>query len=50
MMDLTHPSLDAMTWQYTDQGSVPGIRGNVDMDECWDIEKLYWKHRKDKKK
>lgn len=22
-------------WQYTSQGSVPGINGNVDMNECY---------------
>lgn len=50
MMDLTHPDLGAMTWQYSDRGHIPGIKGYVDMDECWDIEKLKWKHVKKKKK
>lgn len=43
IMNLTHPKLDPMAWQYTDKGHIPGIEGTVDLDECWDMEKLRWK-------
>ena len=31
------PNLGEKIWQYTSRGSVPGIKGNVDLDVCYDM-------------
>lgn len=44
VMQLAHPTLRPVVWQYTDQGTLPGITGPVDLDECWDMEAIRWQH------
>ena len=34
------PGLHPRVWQYTDKGKVPGIVGDVDLDECWELTDL----------
>lgn len=34
------PGIHARMWQYSCKGNLPGIKGDVDLDECWEIEDL----------
>lgn len=34
------PGLHPRIWQYSDKGNLPGITGDVDLDECWEIQDL----------
>lgn len=34
---MAYPGTQAIMWQYTDRGHHPGIAGNVDLDECWEM-------------
>lgn len=39
-LDLRHPGNGASLWQYTERGSHEGIKGNVDVNECWEMERI----------
>lgn len=34
---MAYPGTQAIMWQYTDRGHHPGIVGDVDLDECWEM-------------
>ena len=39
-LNKVRPGLHARIWQYSDKGKIKGITGNVDLDECWEIEDI----------
>jgi len=41
---LMHPASHAIMWQYTEKGSVEGIVGNVDLNECWEMASIKFRY------
>lgn len=39
-LNKVRPGLHARMWQYSDKGKIKGITGDVDLDECWEIEDI----------
>jgi len=43
LLQTTHPNPPALLWQYTERGRHSGIKGYVDMNECWEVPSLKMK-------
>lgn len=39
-LNSVRPGLHARMWQYSEKGQIPGIKENVDLDECWELEDI----------
>lgn len=42
-LKVTHPKENPIIWQYSDRGRIRGIRRDVDLNECWDMDAIRYR-------